>query len=70
MSSIIFAQLVVSIAAGVALSSLMAYAPSARCVRVMPNTPCLVGASAAAYSLGGNATLEDGVYVEKDLFIF
>ena len=29
-------------------------------IRVMPNTPCLVGASASAMCLGGAATEEDG----------
>jgi len=32
----------------------------ARVIRVMPNTPALVGASATAYALGRNATAADG----------
>jgi pyrroline-5-carboxylate reductase len=36
-----------------------------RLVRVMPNTPCLVGASASAYCVGGAATCEDGQLVER-----
>ena len=35
----------------------------AHLVRVMPNTPCLVGASASAMCLGGAATEEDGEVV-------
>src|SRR5262249_15130616 len=34
-------------------------------VRVMPNTPCLIGASASAFSSGDNATPEDVALVEK-----
>lgn len=45
--------LIVSIAAGVSLSSIQAgLAGYSRLVRVMPNTPCLVGAGASAYALG------------------
>jgi pyrroline-5-carboxylate reductase len=33
----------------------------------MPNTPCLVGASASAYCLGGAASSEDGQLVERML---
>jgi len=46
-------QLVISIAAGVPLSALeQGLCPGARVVRVMPNTPALVGASASAFSVG------------------
>ena len=52
--------LVVSIAAGVTLSQLQAsLSPKARLVRVMPNTPCLVNASASGFSAGTHATPED-----------
>jgi pyrroline-5-carboxylate reductase len=47
---------IVSIAAGVPLSTLArAAGAGARLVRVMPNTPCLVGETAAAMCLGGSA---------------
>ncbi|CAN5171876.1 pyrroline-5-carboxylate reductase [soil metagenome] len=57
--------LVVSIAAGVTLASLGAWAgASRRIARVMPNTPALVGKGASAYVLGGKAAAEDARTVE------
>eukprot|EP00195_Chlamydomonas_chlamydogama_P015496 CAMPEP_0202900554 /NCGR_PEP_ID=MMETSP1392-20130828/11898_1 /ASSEMBLY_ACC=CAM_ASM_000868 /TAXON_ID=225041 /ORGANISM="Chlamydomonas chlamydogama, Strain SAG 11-48b" /LENGTH=272 /DNA_ID=CAMNT_0049586963 /DNA_START=282 /DNA_END=1100 /DNA_ORIENTATION=+ len=51
---------IVSIAAGVTVESLVnAAGPDAHVVRVMPNTPCLVGETAAAMCLGGKADAED-----------
>jgi pyrroline-5-carboxylate reductase len=59
-------HLLISIAAGVPLKTLMGFLGSeARLVRVMPNTPCLVGAGAAAYALGGGATAADGELVRR-----
>lgn len=59
-------QLVVSIAAGVRLASLAEWlGPAVRLVRVMPNTPCLVGQGASGYSLGERATTEDGALVGR-----
>jgi pyrroline-5-carboxylate reductase len=52
--------LVVSIAAGITLKQLAeALGPACRLVRVMPNTPCLVGASASGYAGGPKATEAD-----------
>lgn len=52
-------KLLVSIAAGIKLKDLEEWAGNARVVRVMPNTPCLVGETAAVMSLGEKATAED-----------
>lgn len=53
-------RLVISIAAGVRIGALVAAAhPGARVVRVMPNTPALVGKGVAAYALGATATADD-----------
>jgi pyrroline-5-carboxylate reductase len=53
-------HLVISIAAGVTLKALAdGLGEATRLVRVMPNTPCLVGASASGYAAGPAATAED-----------
>jgi pyrroline-5-carboxylate reductase len=58
--------LVVSIAAGIRLAALEHdFGENLRVVRVMPNTPCLVGQGASAYCLGGKATAEDGELVKE-----
>jgi len=59
-------HLLMSIAAGVTLAKLEAGLGSgARAVRVMPNMPALVGASASAFALGTNASAADGVLAQK-----
>ena len=58
-------RLFVSIAAGVPTSAIESKLAQARVVRVMPNTPALVGAMAAGYSLGRNASEKDGELVRK-----
>jgi pyrroline-5-carboxylate reductase len=58
--------LIVSIAAGVTLAALEAELPAgARVVRVMPNTPALVGASASAFSRGTAATEADAALAQR-----
>jgi pyrroline-5-carboxylate reductase len=57
-------HLLISIAAGVPLAMLAAgLGDGPRLVRVMPNTPCLVGAGASGYCLGTNATAADAELV-------
>ena len=57
-------HLVISIAAGVPLNTLQSRLPSGlRVVRVMPNTPALVGACAAAFARGQFATVQDAQLV-------
>jgi pyrroline-5-carboxylate reductase len=57
-------QLLISIAAGVTLAKLEAALPAgARIIRVMPNTPALVGAG--GFALGKNATAADGELAKK-----
>ena len=57
--------LLISIAAGVTIDSLERHTQNqARVVRVMPNTPSLIGEGASAYCLGTNATSEDSETAE------
>jgi len=58
-------HLLVSIAAGVTLAQIEAAAPGCRSIRVMPNTPALVGASASAFACGATATPEDAELVQR-----
>jgi pyrroline-5-carboxylate reductase len=59
-------QLFVSIAAGVMLARLQkGLGAEARVVRVMPNTPCLVGKGASVLCAGKNATAADVKLVKK-----
>lgn len=59
-------HLLISIAAGVTIAKLESALPSgARVIRVMPNTPALVGAGAAGFALGKHATPADGELAQK-----
>ena len=59
-------HLLISIAAGVTISKLESALPAgARVIRVMQNTPALVGAGAAGFALGKNATADDGELAKK-----
>lgn len=59
-------KLLISIAAGVPLRRLREWAPGApRLIRVMPNTPALIGKGAAAYAAAEGATTEDMAVTER-----
>eukprot|EP01083_Nonionella_stella_P059912 156739_1 len=55
---------IISIAAGVTLESLEKALPGRRVVRVMPNTPCLVGEAACGFALGAHANDDDRALVK------
>lgn len=57
-------HLIVSIAAGVSLQSLQTLMKTQRVVRVMPNTPAMVGAGAAAISHDSHVAEQDLARVE------
>lgn len=59
-------SLLISIAAGVTIAQLESdLGEGARVIRVMPNTPALVGESASGFALGSAATTEDAALTEK-----
>jgi pyrroline-5-carboxylate reductase len=59
-------HLLISIAAGVPLARMEGGLPAgARVIRVMPNTPALVGASASAFARGQAATDEDAQLAQR-----
>jgi pyrroline-5-carboxylate reductase len=59
-------HLVISIAAGISLKTMAAgLGDYARLIRVMPNTPSLVGCGASAFSRGSQATNDDAVLVQR-----
>jgi len=60
-------KLIISIAAGIKLSKLESKLKSTRVVRVMPNTPCLVGEMAAGFAIGERVTDKDIITVEEIL---
>jgi len=64
---IVKGKLIVSIAAGVKLSKLETKLKNAKVVRVMPNTPCLVGEMAAGFAVGKNVKDKEIKIVEEIL---
>jgi len=60
-------HLIVSIAAGVTLKQMEEVVPGQRIIRVMPNTPCLVGAGASGFARGSNAADADAELVTRML---
>ena len=61
-------HLVISIAAGVSIATLLeGLGEGRRLVRVMPNTPALLGEGASAYALGPSTLADDGSVVRAFL---
>ena len=60
-------KLVMSVAAGISLAKLTQWLSSDRVVRVMPNTPCLVGEGASAYCCAAGVTATDRQHVHAML---
>lgn len=58
-------HLLISIVAGMKISSISAASGLSRVVRVMPNTPALLGMGASAYALSPAATPEDAAKAEE-----
>lgn len=63
--NILCGKTIISIAAGIPVSRLAEMTGATRIIRVMPNTPALVGCGAAAFAAGENASAEDIALVEK-----
>ena len=59
-------KLIVSIAAGIKLKKIESKLDS-RVIRVMPNTPCIVGEMAAGFSLGKKSTKKDAEIIKNIL---
>ncbi len=64
LSAVLRGKLVVSIAAGITIGFIASLLPDARIVRLMPNTPALVGAGMTAISFAPPATKADADKVE------
>ncbi len=65
-SGTISSQLIISIAAGITTEMIERYLPEeARIIRVMPNTPALVGKGVTAYCSGKYAKIEDEKFTER-----
>jgi pyrroline-5-carboxylate reductase len=61
-------RLLISIAAGIRLAAIESGSGDRhRVIRVMPNTPALVGRGASAYALGSSATPDDAALAESIL---
>jgi pyrroline-5-carboxylate reductase len=59
-------HLVISIAAGIRIDFIEScLKPGVRVIRVMPNQPLMVGATAAGYALGSHATKDDAQTVQE-----
>jgi pyrroline-5-carboxylate reductase len=57
-------HLLVSLVAGISLERLAGWFATRRLVRVMPNTPCLVGQGASAFAIGSAVTDDEAQWVQ------
>ncbi len=64
LAKVLSGKLVISIAAGLTISFVRSLLPDSRVVRLMPNTPALVGEGMTAISYEAPATKEDALLVE------
>ena len=62
---ILESKLIISIAAGISLERLYDLTDSSRIIRVMPNTPALIGAGAAVAAITGEVTTEERAFADK-----
>ena len=60
-------KLIISIVAGVTLEKLASLTGAARIIRVMPNTPALIGEGCGAYAVSAAASNDDRLLAEKIL---
>ncbi len=60
-------KLIISIAAGISIEKLMEISGSSRIIRVMPNTPALVGKGASGYACSGDVTQNEEAFAKKIL---
>ena len=59
--------LVISICAGIPIQKLSGWFGTGKLIRVMPNTPLMVGCGASCFALGPNATEQDSTLAAKIL---
>ncbi len=58
-------QLIVSIAAGVKIGKIESIIGDKKIIRIMPNTPCLVGEMAAGFAVNKNVNKADREFINK-----
>ena len=58
-------KFIISIAAGITISTLSGWFDSNRIVRIMPNTPLMIGAGASAYACGDGVSENDCAIVKS-----
>ncbi len=63
-------KLIISIAAGVKIDSIQKMCGAENVIRVMPNTPALVGEGASAYAISKTVSKQDAEFAEKFLNSF